>query len=102
MDQDRLEGAARSVGGALEGEFGRATGDAKTQVQGKATELKGKVQNAYGQAKDTAVDTLRSARERAGQADDIVRTTIEQRPYTTAAVCLALGFFVGLLARRER
>ncbi len=30
MDQDRLEGAARNAGGALEEEFGRATGDTKT------------------------------------------------------------------------
>ena len=102
MDQDRLEGAARNAGGALEEEFGRATGDTKTQLQGKASELKGRVQNLYGEAKDTAADTLKAARERAGQADDIVRTTIEQRPYTTAAVCLAIGFFIGSLVRRDR
>jgi uncharacterized protein YjbJ (UPF0337 family) len=100
MDQDRLEGAARKVGGTLEEEFGGATGDTKTQLHGKATELEGRAQNLYGQAKDTAADTLKAARERAGQADDFLRTTIEQRPYTTAAVCLALGFFIGSLVRR--
>ena len=56
----------------------------------------------YGQAKDTAADTLKTARERAGQADDFLRTTIEQRPYTTAAVCLGIGFLIGSLARRDR
>jgi uncharacterized protein YjbJ (UPF0337 family) len=102
MDENRLEGAARRVGGALEEEFGSATGDAKTQLQGKATELQGRAQNLYGQAKDTAADTFKAARERAGQADDFLRTTIEQRPYTTAAVCLAIGFFIGSMARRDR
>jgi len=102
MDQDRLEGAARNVGGALEEEFGRATGDTKTQLQGKATELKGRVQNLYGEAKDTAADTYEAAREVAGDAHDFLRDTIEQRPYTTAAVCLAIGFFIGAMARRER
>jgi len=102
MDQNRLQGAARNVGGALEEEFGRTTGDTQTQLEGKATELKGRVENLYGQAKDTAADTLKAAREHAGQADDFLRTTIEQRPYTTAAVCLAIGFFIGSLVRRDR
>jgi len=102
MARGRLEGAARDAGGGLEEECGRATGDTKTQLQGKATERKGRVQNRDGEGKDTAADTLKAARERAGQADDIVRTTIEQRPYTTAAVCLAIGFFIGFLVRRDR
>ena len=62
MDQNRLQGAARNVGGALEEEFGGTTGDTQTQLEGKATELKRRVENLYGQAKDTAADTLKAAR----------------------------------------
>ena len=102
MDEDRLKGSAKNLGGKVEEGFGRTTGDTKTQLQGQATELEGRVQDLYGQAKDTAADTFEAAREAAGQADDFLRTTIEQRPYTTAAVCLAIGFFIGSLVRRER
>src|SRR5947208_15395826 len=102
MDQNRLQGAARNVGGAVEEEFGRTTGDTQTQLEGKATELKGRVENLYGQAKDTAADTLTAAREDGGEADDHLRTTIEQRPYTTAAVCLDIGLSIGTLLRRDR
>jgi uncharacterized protein YjbJ (UPF0337 family) len=102
MNEDRLSGTARNLGGKIEEGFGRATGDTKTQLQGKATQLEGTLEDLYGQAKDTAADTFEAARDVAGQADDFLRTTIEQRPYTTAAVCLAIGFFVGSLVRRDR
>jgi uncharacterized protein YjbJ (UPF0337 family) len=100
MDEDRLRGSAKSFGGKVEEGFGRATGDVKTQVQGKATDLEGRAQDLYGQAKDTAAETFEAVRQRAGEADDFIRTTIEERPYTTAAVCLGIGFFIGVLARR--
>ena len=102
MNEDRLSGTARNLGGKIEEGFGRATGDTKTQLQGKATQLEGTLEDLYGQAKDTAADTFEAARDVAGQADDFLRTTIEQRPYTTAAVCLGIGFFIGSLVRRDR
>jgi uncharacterized protein YjbJ (UPF0337 family) len=100
MDEERLKGTVKNLEGKVEAGFGRAAGDMKTEVQGEPTELEGRLQDAYGQAKDAAADTLEAVRERAAQADDFLRTTIEQRPYTTAAVCLAIGFFIGLLVRR--
>jgi uncharacterized protein YjbJ (UPF0337 family) len=101
MNEDRLTGTAKNLGGKVEEGFGRATGDAKTQFEGKARQAEGALQDLYGQAKDTAADTVEIMRERASDVDDFLRTTIEQRPYTTAAVCLALGFFIGSLARRS-
>ena len=35
MNEDRISGAARNVGGKIEEGVGRLTGDAKTQIQGK-------------------------------------------------------------------
>ena len=37
MTDDRLTGSAKSVGGEVEEGFGRATGDVKTELQGKGS-----------------------------------------------------------------
>jgi len=39
-------------------------------------------------------------RESAGEAGDFLRTTIEERPYTTAAIALGIGFLIGRFGRR--
>jgi len=40
-------------------------------------------------------------RNTAGTADDLVRTTIEQRPYTAAAIALGVGFLIGRFSHRN-
>jgi uncharacterized protein YjbJ (UPF0337 family) len=35
MNEDRISGTARNLGGKVEEGVGRATGDVKTQIQGK-------------------------------------------------------------------
>jgi len=54
----------------------------------------------YGQAKEAAATAADAIRESAGEADDFLRTTIEQRPYTAAAVALAIGYLIGRFGRR--
>ena len=54
MDENRLSGTAKNRGGKVEEVFGRATGDAKTQVRGQMHQAEGSVQDLYGQAKDAA------------------------------------------------
>jgi uncharacterized protein YjbJ (UPF0337 family) len=100
MNEDRLSGTAKSVGGQVEEGFGRATGDVKTQFQGKARQMEGTLQDVYGQAKDTAAEAAEAIREASSEAGDFLRTTIEQRPYTTAAVALGIGFLIGRFGRR--
>jgi uncharacterized protein YjbJ (UPF0337 family) len=81
-----MDGVFRSDKG-----FGRATADVKMQVQGKAKQMEGALQDVHGQAKETAADAAEMIRESASEAGDFLRTTIEQRPYTTAAVALGIG-----------
>jgi uncharacterized protein YjbJ (UPF0337 family) len=80
MNEDRLTGNAKNFGGQVEEGFGRATGDVKTQLQGKAKQAEGALQDVYGQAKEAAATAADAIRETAGEADDFLRTTIEQRP----------------------
>ena len=44
MNEDRQTGNAKNFGGQVEEGFGRATGDVKTQLQGKAKQAEGALQ----------------------------------------------------------
>jgi uncharacterized protein YjbJ (UPF0337 family) len=53
MDKDRVEGSWEQAKGKVKEMAGKATGDAKTEAEGKAQKTAGKVQNAVGGLKDT-------------------------------------------------
>jgi uncharacterized protein YjbJ (UPF0337 family) len=95
MDEDRLSGAAKNLGGKVEEGVGHATGDAKTQARGQMKQAEGSVQELYGQAKDAAGDTIDAVGKMLGSVEDPLRHFIEKRPYTTAAIALAFGWLVG-------
>ena len=101
MTDDRLSGSAKNIGGQVEEGFGRVTGDEKTQLQGKAEQAEGTLQDVYGQAKETAADAAEAIRGRASEAGDFLRTTIEERPFTAAAIALAIGFLIGRFGHRS-
>jgi uncharacterized protein YjbJ (UPF0337 family) len=52
-DPDRVEGAAKNLGGKAKETAGKVTGDEKLKAEGKADQLEGKAQNAWGGLKDT-------------------------------------------------
>ena len=56
MDKDRVEGAAKTVGGKVKEAVGKVIGDQKTVAEGQAEQKVGKVQNAVGGLKDTIRD----------------------------------------------
>lgn len=51
-DHDRIEGAAKNMGGKVKEAAGKVTGDEKLKAEGKADQIEGKVQNAVGGLKD--------------------------------------------------
>jgi len=55
-DHDRIEGAAKNIGGKIKEGAGKLTGDSKLQAEGKADQVEGKVQNAVGGVKDSLKD----------------------------------------------
>ena len=92
MDENRLSGTARNLGGKAEEGVGRLTGDVKTQLQGKLDQAAGAAQDLYGQTAD-------AARETAVTFDRWLRNTIEIQPYTAAMVALGIGWLLGRMHR---
>jgi len=54
IDKDRIKGSAEQAKGKVKEWTGKATGDKKTEAEGKAEHMKGKAQNAVGGIKDAA------------------------------------------------
>jgi uncharacterized protein YjbJ (UPF0337 family) len=101
MNDDRVIGTAKNLGGKVQEDFGRVTGDTKSQVEGVINQAAGAAQDLYGQAKETASDAAQAVRHGAIDAEDYIRHTIEKRPYTTAVVALCVGWFIGRMGRHD-
>ena len=65
MDENRVSGTAKNIGGKVEEGFGRVTGETKTQAAGVAKQISGAAQDMYGQARDVASDAAGTARDAA-------------------------------------
>ena len=63
MDKDRIKGAAKNVTGKVKTGVGKALGDEKLKNEGRADQVKGKVQNTVGGIKDAARDADEEARD---------------------------------------
>ena len=58
IDSDRTEGSAKQMGGELKEGAGKLFGDEKMKREGQADQAEGKLQNAWGSAKDEARETF--------------------------------------------
>ena len=58
MDKDRIEGAGKNIKGKIKEGVGKVTGDSKTEAEGNADQVEGKVQNTVGGIKDKARELL--------------------------------------------
>jgi uncharacterized protein YjbJ (UPF0337 family) len=92
MDENRLEGNVRNVGGKIQEGLGRATGDTKSQAEGIVNQTAGAAQDLYGQTADVA-------RQTASTFDVWLRKQVETQPYTTAIAALGIGWLLGRLRR---
>jgi len=106
MDENRIGGTARSLGGKVQEEFGRTVGDTKTQAEGIGNQVKGAAQDLYGQARERAsqaTDAIAEGAAGIGQTassfERTLRKTIETQPYTAAIVALGLGWLLGRMHR---
>ena len=53
MDNDRIEGSAKTIMGRVKSFFGGLFGDSKMKADGKMDQVEGRVQNTVGGIKDT-------------------------------------------------
>jgi uncharacterized protein YjbJ (UPF0337 family) len=53
MDKNRIVGSAKQIKGSMKEAVGKVVGDAKLQIDGKADQAEGKIQNVVGTIKDS-------------------------------------------------
>ena len=94
MDQDRIEGAATNLGGKAKDAIGGLVGDNKTQAEGKADQVSGQIQNAYGSAKDAVSEQNGSLGE---QIDDFMH----ERPLGALLIAGGVGYLLAFLLHRR-
>ena len=58
IDDDRTEGSAKQMGGSIKEGAGKLFGDQKMKREGQADQAEGKLQNAWGSAKDEMRETF--------------------------------------------
>jgi ElaB/YqjD/DUF883 family membrane-anchored ribosome-binding protein len=58
-------------------------------------QAQGTAEKFYGQAKDAASDAADGVRRTASSFEDVVRHTIENKPYTAVAIALGIGWLFG-------
>lgn len=99
MDENRISGTARNLGGKVQEGLGRATGDTKTQAEGLLNQVSGTAEDLYGRARDGADEAANAALGAASSFEKLLRNTIETQPYTAAVVALGLGWLLGRMHR---
>jgi len=108
MDNDRLEGAAKNIGGKIESAAGDLVGDNKTRTQGVTDQVAGSVQNAYGSVKDAARqvadqapryldDALDSGQRYYRQGSQVVREQFGNVNLTEILLAGAAGYLLAWL-----
>jgi uncharacterized protein YjbJ (UPF0337 family) len=76
VDTDRITGAARELGGKVQGAVGDLTGSQRDSVEGRAREAAGQAENLYGRAKDTVRDAAEQVAETARDVGGRIRDTV--------------------------
>jgi uncharacterized protein YjbJ (UPF0337 family) len=75
MDKDRIEGKLKDIKGRVERQVGEWTGDKEARAEGVKDQAEGKVQNAFGKAKDAAREIADKAK---GKSKDDPNRDIER------------------------
>lgn len=118
MDENQFEGAARNLGGKVEGAVGNLIGDTKMQAEGAYDKAVGSAQNTYGKAADAVKDGVDAVRSKARQvkdnikdhggsqvldqieeAGDYLAEQVDNRPVTALLIAAGIGFLIALASK---
>lgn len=108
MDNDRVEGAAKNLGGKAQSAIGDLVGDQKTQADGVMNQIAGSAQNAFGSVKETAKqiadaapasldDAIDTGQRYYKQGSQMVQDRIGNVPLTEILLAGATGYFLAWL-----
>ncbi|SDN53564.1 Uncharacterized conserved protein YjbJ, UPF0337 family [Methylobacterium phyllostachyos] len=104
VDTDRITGAARELGGTVQGMVGDVVGSDRDAVAGRIREAEGTAQNLYGQAKDAVRHAADEVSDHAADAYDQGRRYAWEGhqksvawPHASLVVAGLVGFGLGLL-----
>jgi uncharacterized protein YjbJ (UPF0337 family) len=100
MNEDRVAGSVRNIGGRMQEGIGKTTGDIQTEAKGFMNQAAGAAEDAYGQAVDMAKEGAQKVRDVAVEGHDFLKDFMEDNPHTTAAIAFAIGIFIGYAAHR--
>ena len=100
MDENRVEGMARTIGGKAESMVGKVTGDEKSSVDGTVDQVAGKAQRVYGKAKDAVQDVAgdygSGLLDQVEEYGDMLAEKIDERPVTSVLIALGVGFLLAM------
>lgn len=106
MNEDRIEGAATTLGGRVETNLGKFTGDRKLQSDGLVDKARGSAQNIFGGAQDAVRSALDQAppevRDNAERAIAAARKNPILATLAVGAVGIILAKILGGAARSSR
>ncbi len=102
MDENRVEGTAKDIGGNIKSAVGDMTGDSKTQASGAVDQLVGTAQRTYGKIKDQVSSSGAGSAmvDQLDEASAFLGDTVAERPLTSLLVAGAVGYVLAMLMRR--
>ena len=91
VDENRVEGTVKNLGGKVQNVVGGLTGDISTQARGKVNQAAGTVQDTYGAAFDAVSEW----------SESIVGMT-KEKPLVALLVAVSIGYMIRMLTHASR
>ena len=99
MNEDRIEGAATTLGGRAETSLGEITGDRKLQSDGLVDQARGSAQSMFGGAQDALWSALDQAPPEVREGAERAITAARKNPLLATLAVGAVGLILAKLLK---